>query len=98
MKLFRIVSLAEGVSWLLLFFVAMPLKYGAGWPEGVWLMGRVHGGLFVLFVFSLARAAVDADWGAREIARAFAASLVPFGAFWLERRFREESRAAAGSR
>lgn len=94
MKLFRIISLSEGVSWLLLFFIAMPLKYGAGWPGGVWVMGRVHGGLFVLFVFTLARAAVEQEWGFRQVARAFIASLVPFGAFWLERRFREESRPA----
>lgn len=94
MKLFRLISLAEGVSWLLLFFIAMPLKYGAGWPLGVFVMGRVHGALFVLFIFSLGRAAVEAEWGARQVGRAFLASLVPFGAFWLERRFREEERAA----
>ncbi len=93
MKLFRIISLAEGVSWLLLFFVAMPLKYGAGWTPGVFVMGRVHGALFVLFVLTLARAAIEADWSARQVARAFIASLIPFGAFWLERRLREEARA-----
>lgn len=94
MKLFRLISLAEGVSWLLLFFIAMPLKYGAGWPLGVFVMGRVHGGLFVLFIFTLARAAVEAEWGLRDIGRAFLASLVPFGAFWLERKFRQEEKAA----
>ena len=92
-KLFRLISLTEGVSWLLLFFIALPLKYGAGWPDGVRVMGRVHGGLFVLFVLTLARAAIEAGWGPRLIARAFLSSLVPLGAFWLERRFREEERA-----
>lgn len=95
MKLFRIVSLTEGVSWLLLFFIAMPLKYGAGWPVGVQVMGRIHGGLFVLFIFTLARAAIEAEWGFVKTARAFVASLVPFGAFWLEKRLREEERARA---
>lgn len=95
MKLFRIVSLTEGVSWLLLFFIAMPLKYGAGWPVGVQVMGRIHGGLFVLFIFTLARAAIEAEWGFSKTARAFLASLVPFGAFWLEKRLREEERARA---
>lgn len=97
MKLFRIVSLAEGVSWLLLFFIAMPLKYGAGWPEGVQVMGRIHGGLFVLFAISLARAAVEQEWGPRQVARAFIASLVPFGTFWLERQFRLETEVTAPS-
>lgn len=95
-KVFRFVSLAEGVSWLLLFFVAMPLKYGAGWPLGVQVMGRIHGGLFVLFIFTLTRAAIEAGWGIRQVTRAFFASLVPFGAFWLEKQLREEERAARG--
>jgi hypothetical protein len=47
MKLFRIVSLVEGVSWLLLLFIAMPLKYGFGEPLMVRWLGRAHGGLFV---------------------------------------------------
>jgi integral membrane protein len=93
-KVFRFVSLAEGVSWLLLAFIAMPLKYGAGWPLGVQLMGRVHGALFVLFIFTLARAAIEAEWGFAKVMRAFIASLVPFGAFWLEKQLREEERAA----
>ncbi len=98
-KLFRIVSLTEGVSWLLLLFVAMPLKYGAGWPLGVQVLGRVHGALFVLFVVTLARAALEANWGTPKVARAFGSSLVPFGAFWLERELRAEAaqaRATAG--
>jgi integral membrane protein len=90
MKLFRAVSLIEGISWLLLLFVAMPLKYGLGEPMAVKILGRVHGGLFVLFLITLALAATEHEWKFGKIARAFVASLVPFGAFWLERKLRAE--------
>lgn len=90
MKLFRFVSLAEGVSWLLLLFIAMPLKYGFDEPVAVRLLGRVHGGLFVLFLVTLAIAATEADWKFAKVLRAFTAALLPFGAFWLEKKLREE--------
>ncbi len=90
LKLFRAVSLVEGVSWLLLLFIAMPLKYGLGRPEAVTVLGRAHGLLFVLFLLALGRLAVDGTWKPSQLSRAFVASFVPFGAFWLEWRLRKE--------
>ncbi|MBL8909545.1 MAG: DUF3817 domain-containing protein [Archangium sp.] len=90
MKLFRAVSLAEGVSWLLLLFVAMPLKYALNEPMAVRILGRVHGGLFVLFLITLGMAATEREWKFGQIARAFVAALIPGGAFWLERKLRAE--------
>lgn len=90
LKLFRTVSLIEGVSWLLLLFIAMPLKYGFGRPEAVAILGRAHGALFVAFVLSLSWLATAGTWGLSQLTRAFVASLVPFGAFWLEWRLRKE--------
>jgi len=46
----RVVSALEGLSYLLLVFVAMPLKYGFGWPLGVRVSGMGHGWLFIAFV------------------------------------------------
>ena len=89
MKLFRVVSICEGVSWLLLL-AAMPFKYGFHLPQGVQLMGRIHGGLFVAFMLTLAMAAVEASWGPRRIGRAMLAAVVPGGVFWLERELRRE--------
>lgn len=91
LKLFRAVSLVEGVSWLALLFIAMPLKYGLGRPEAVTALGRAHGVLFVLFVLALGRLAADGTWKPPQLARAFVASLIPFGAFWLEWRLRRET-------
>lgn len=86
MKIFRIVNLCEGISWLLLLFIAMPLKYLAHWPLGVQVMGRIHGALFVLFAITLTLAAVEQRWKPGRVAIVFLASLFPFGAFYVERR------------
>ena len=85
---FRLVSFVEGLSYAVLLAVAMPLKYVAGAPEAVALVGRIHGGLFVLFVLALLGAARDQVWSRRAQATAFVAGILPLGAFWLERQIR----------
>ena len=85
---FRAISLAEGVSYLVLLGIAMPLKYAAGIPSAVRIVGMLHGVLFVAFVLLLATAAKAEAWRTRQLAIAMLAALVPFGAFWLERRLR----------
>lgn len=85
---FRAISLAEGISYLVLMGVAMPLKYAAGVPSAVRLVGMLHGVLFVAFVVGLAFAAKAEHWRFRSISIAMIAALVPFGALWLERRLR----------
>jgi integral membrane protein len=76
-------------------FVAMPLKYFAGLPIFVRIVGMTHGILFVAYVVTLALAASQAGWSVRKSAVAFVASLVPFATFWLERRLRVEEAAVA---
>ena len=85
---FRFVSLAEGVSYLALVGVAMPLKYAAGMPSAVRVVGMAHGVLFVAFVLALLSAAQMERWPLKKSAIAMIAALLPFGAFWLERRLR----------
>lgn len=87
---FRAISLLEGLSYLLLLGIAMPLKYLAGRPEWVRVMGSLHGVLFVLFVVALWQVVFDASWSVRRALVAFLSSLVPFGALWLERSLRKE--------
>jgi integral membrane protein len=88
LRRFRIVSLLEGISYLVLLGIAMPLKYVAGQPEAVTHLGRVHGGLFVLFVIALIGASSEQQWRSRASGTAMLASVLPFGAFWLERQMR----------
>ena len=90
MDRFRVVAAAEAISLLALFGVAMPLKYGAGLPEPVTLVGWVHGILFLWYVWALISAARVAGWSVVTVIAGLAASVVPFGPFvfhrWVERR------------
>lgn len=89
------VGLAEGLSFLVLLFIAMPLKYAAGMPMAVKLVGWAHGGLFVLYILALVQVAGATDWGFRRIATAFLAAVVPFGTFVLDRSLRREEQELA---
>jgi integral membrane protein len=86
----RVIAFLEGLSFVLLLFVAMPLKYWAGLPLAVRIMGSVHGLLFVAFCWALFRAAVERDWPPRRWLAAFVSSLLPFGTFVFDRSLQRE--------
>lgn len=78
-KTFRIIAILEGVSFLLLLGIAMPLKYMYMMPLGVQITGPIHGLLFMLFcaylIMIMNRYGLPKKvgvWG-------FIASLLPFG-------------------
>lgn len=85
-NLFRRVAILEGWSFVLLLFIAMPLKYLFNVPEGVKYVGWAHGVLFVAFVALLAVCTESRKWKISFALLCFIASLVPFGTFWLERK------------
>ena len=87
---FRIVAFWEGISYLLLLFVAMPLKYGFGIDVAVRIVGMAHGVLFLAYCATLGLAA--RRLGARRSLVAFVISFVPGGTFWLEARLRQDER------
>lgn len=92
---FRVVALLEGISLLVLFFVAMPLKYWAGLPQAVRIVGWLHGVLFIWYVAEVADLVMRRIWGRRMAAVAMVASSVPIGTFWLDRRLRRDETAVA---
>jgi integral membrane protein len=59
---FRLIAFLEGLSFVLLVFVAMPLKYWAGVPLAVRIVGMAHGLLFLVFLGSLFDVAVKRGW------------------------------------
>jgi integral membrane protein len=86
----RIIGFAEGVSFLILLGIAMPLKYLMGMPESVRVTGMVHGLLFVLYVLLVIQVKLERDWSFRKMLLALLASLIPFGTFWADvKLFRE---------
>jgi integral membrane protein len=89
---FRAVALLEGLSFVVLLFLAMPLKYMGGQPQPVKWLGWAHGMLFMLYVPALLQVAVTRHWSRARLVGAFGASLVPFGTFVLDARLRREER------
>ena len=89
-RVFRMIALAEGVSFLTLLFIAMPMKYFMGVPEVVRVVGSIHGGLFVLYVGLLATLHVRQRWPVMFSLYAFVASVIPFGTFMLDKHLREK--------
>ena len=75
------VALFEGTSFLLLLFVAVPLKRYAGMPELVKIVGPTHGILLVAFIVLLISHVVKRELSIVKAIMGFVASLVPFGTF-----------------
>jgi integral membrane protein len=86
-KRFRTVAIAEGVSFLILLFVAMPLKYMAGWPWAVKVVGWAHGVLFVWYWIAAVPLFTRLHWDVERIVGLGAASVLPFGTFVMERKW-----------
>lgn len=82
----RIVGLLEGISFLVLLLIAMPLKYLASMPFAVSIVGGMHGFLFVAYVGLAVLATIVFRWPIGRLALAVMASVVPAGTFWFDRK------------
>ncbi|MEA2626680.1 MAG: hypothetical protein QOD06_2725 [Candidatus Binatota bacterium] len=92
---FRWVALLEGISFLALLGIAMPLKYAWGMPLAVRYVGLAHGLLFILYVLCVAALVLHRGWSYPRAAWALVLSVVPFGTFFLDRSLREELASAS---
>ncbi len=90
--LLRTTAKIEAISFLVLVGVAMPLKYLAGQPLAVKIVGWIHGVLFVAFCLALLRTMIVARWSLVRGAVMFIASLLPFGPFVVDPRMAEYER------
>lgn len=86
-KSFKITAFLEGVSLLLLLFVAMPLKYIWNMPEMVQVVGMAHGILFLLYIVMAIMVYNELKWNLKILAIVMAASVIPFGTFYVERKY-----------
>lgn len=87
LKFFRFTAILEGLSYLLLFGLSMPLKYWAKIPEPNIYIGYVHGVLFVVYVVVAIVFCMEMKWGRNRFIMVFIASLLPFGTFYLDRQY-----------
>jgi integral membrane protein len=93
LRWFKHVAFAEGISFIVLLFIAMPLKYWGNMPMAVRYVGSVHGGLFVLFCILLFMVWKQYNWSLKEVGIAFALSLIPFGTFFLDKKLKAQINA-----
>ena len=87
LRAFRAIAIAEGLSFLVLLGIAMPLKYGAGMPEAVQVTGLLHGVLFIAYMALGPVLFSEAKWPLARVPGFLLAAVLPFGTFVMERRW-----------
>lgn len=80
----RLTGILEGLSFIVLLAIAMPLKYMAGKPEMVSIVGMAHGVLFVLYISLCLQAKLQYPWSWKKMFALWVASVVPFGTFYAD--------------
>ena len=84
---FRTIAIAEGISFLVLLLIAMPLKYVWHYPMPVKYVGWAHGVLFIAYWIAAVPLFTKLKWDAERIIGLGLASILPFGTFVLERKW-----------
>lgn len=90
---FRMIGIAEGISFLILLGIAMPLKYFYQFPQAVKICGWIHGALFITFLWFAFEVMGDLKKGFGWFAKAFAAAIIPLGTFVFDRQLKREESA-----
>jgi integral membrane protein len=78
---FRLLAHLEGISFLVLVFIAMPLKYFANLPKAVSIVVGIHGFLFVFYIIFLIYLWNERKWKILKVLLLAVASILPFGPF-----------------
>ena len=86
-NIFRLVALLEGVSYILLLFVAVPIKYWGGDEQWVKLLGMPHGILFVSYLIFAFLIKKNENWGMNDLGIVLLASILPFGTFYIDSKY-----------
>lgn len=77
----------EGFSFLILLFLAMPLKYIFDYPQMVRGVGMVHGLLFIAYFLGALFLYKPMNWNKKELSIILGCSVIPFGPFYAEKQY-----------
>jgi integral membrane protein len=83
----RIIAFIEGMSFLLILFITMPLKYLMDMPEPNKVVGMLHGVLFILYIIAVIQGKFSVNWNGKTTFWALLASVIPFGTFWADAKY-----------
>ena len=86
-NIFRLVSILEGISYLLLLFIATPIKYIQGDATYVKMLGMPHGILFILYVVLAIVIKKEMNWSNKTLGIVLVASVIPFGTFYIDKKY-----------
>ncbi|MBT8253820.1 MAG: DUF3817 domain-containing protein [Flavobacteriaceae bacterium] len=86
-KSFRIVALFEGISYVLLLFIAVPIKYLLDDPQFVKLLGLPHGIWFVLYIVLALYINAEGKWSPKAFREILLASIIPFATFYIDYKY-----------
>jgi len=86
LRFFKIIALLEGISMLLLYFFAMPLKYIFENPNYIRPIGMSHGLLFIGYIFLAIMLKYEENWSGKKFVIVALESILPFGTFYIEKK------------
>ncbi|MBU2973538.1 MULTISPECIES: DUF3817 domain-containing protein [Zobellia] len=95
LNFFRITAILEGISYLALFAVTMPLKYLAGLPMPNKYVGYAHGVLFITYIILAVVLWMEKKWSIKKGIILLVASLLPFATFYVEKKYLSDNTAQA---
>ena len=87
LKTFRVISLLEALSFVILLLVAMPIKYILGNPELVRIVGMAHGILFVLYILGALLLKKKLNWSNQILVVIILCSIIPLGPLYIDRKY-----------
>ena len=89
--IFRIIAFLEGISYIMLLFICVPIKYWGGDDQWVKLLGMPHGILFVGYILMAFLIKKEERWNRTELFIVLICSILPFGTFYIDRKYLKNS-------
>lgn len=86
-NIFRVISVLEGVSYLLLLFIATPIKHFQGDESYVKMLGMPHGILFMLYIIIAIMLKKEMNWSNKTLGIVLLCSILPFGTFYMDKKY-----------
>lgn len=86
-QVFRVIAFFEGVSYILLLFIASPIKYFLENDIYVKLLGMPHGILFLIYIYIAFKIKNHLNWDSKKFLLILLASVIPFGTFYVDYKY-----------
>ncbi|MFT6746122.1 MAG: integral membrane protein [Glaciecola sp.] len=86
-KFFRIIAIVEGISYLFLLFVSMPLRLAEITEVPTKIGGMTHGVLFIVYMLMILPVGIKLKWNFKTIFIVGLGSLIPFGTFYIDKKY-----------